>query len=296
MRDDDFGARVPDYKARVEGLMQEFVSERHTSPGHLRDAIHYAVHTQGKRIRPLLTYATAELLKIPVEVADYPAAAVELIHTYSLVHDDLPAMDDDDLRRGRPTVHKKFDEATAILVGDALNTYAFELLTFADTSPDVIVAWTRCLAEAAGAGGMIGGQATDLEGESRTLTITELEGMHRCKSGGLIETSMALITLAGGRGREDSARKLALFGHHIGLAFQIRDDILDVEATTETLGKPQGSDASNNKSTFVSLLGLNEARVRMEDELSQAEDALLSVGSGVEGLNWLSRYITEREF
>ena len=295
MGESNFGARVPDYKARVEGLMHDFVSERLTDSGNLANAIHYAVKTEGKRIRPLLAYATAELLEVPVDVATYPAAAVELIHTYSLVHDDLPAMDDDDLRRGRPTVHKQFDEATAILVGDALNTYAFELLTGADVSPDVIVNWTRCLAGAAGARGMIGGQATDLEGESRTLTLSELEAMHRRKSGALIEASMEMIAQAS-NGEDSTCSKLALFGHHIGLAFQIRDDILDVEATTETLGKPQGSDASNNKSTFVSLLGLNEARVRMGEELNQAEDALSSIGSGVEGLTWLSRYITEREF
>lgn len=293
MTEGDFGARVGDYKTRVEGVMYDFVSERLDTPGKLADATLYALQTEGKRIRPLLAYATAELLDVDMAVADYPAAAVELIHTYSLVHDDLPAMDDDDLRRGKPTVHKKFDEATAILAGDALNTFAFELLGSASVDPAFIAGWTTLLAR--GAGGMIVGQSQDIEGETRTLSLGELEAMHRRKSGALIEASMSLVAACACAG-EDVHSNLSLFGHHIGLAFQIRDDILDVSATTETLGKPQGSDAGNNKSTFVSHLGIDEARQRMNQELGRAEEALSAIPGDTDGLRWLSRYITEREF
>jgi len=266
--------------------------------GRLGDAVNYAIATDGKRIRPLIVYATAELLGVPPTIADHPAAAIELVHIYSLVHDDLPAMDDDDLRRGEPTVHKKFDEATAILVGDALLTLAFELLAESEVEPSLIVEWVRLLSRAAGANGMVAGQSTDLEGEACVLALDELEQMHRQKSGALIETSLSMIyseavTAIAGTGANEADR-LEGFGHHIGLAFQIRDDLLDVEGTTEQLGKRQGSDAVSNKSTFASLLGLETARNRMQQELVAARLQLACFGERAEGLNWIAEYIVSR--
>ena len=292
-----FNDRATTYKTRVEQVMVDFVCAKKLQ-GRLGDAVNYALATEGKRIRPLIVYATAELLDVPSAVADFPAAAIELVHLYSLVHDDLPAMDDDDLRRGEPTVHKKFDEATAILVGDALLTFAFELLAESEVEPSLIVEWVRLLSRAAGANGMVAGQSTDLEGEACVLALDELEQMHRQKSGALIETSLSMIyseavTAIAGTGANEADR-LEGFGHHIGLAFQIRDDLLDVEGTTEQLGKPQGSDAASNKSTFASLLGLETARNRMQQELVAARLQLACFGERAEGLNWIAEYIVSR--
>jgi len=289
---------VSEYRRRVEKIINTFVAER-TGEDMLGEAIKYAAATEGKRIRPLLSYATAEMLGVDLKVADVPATAIEMLHTYSLVHDDLPAMDDDDLRRGRPTVHKQFDEATGILVGDALLTFAFESLATTDVEPVLVKTWVRQLAKAGGGQGMIQGQATDLVGESVQLSLSVLERMHRQKSGALIEASMTMIAAAAGddgSGARKTGEALATFGHHIGLAFQIRDDMLDVEGSTEALGKPQGSDESNNKSTFVTLLGLEGARAKLIEEQRSAEAALQSFGREAEGLKWLSNYIVARNF
>lgn len=289
---------MSEYRRRVEKIINTFVAER-TGEDMLGEAIKYAAATEGKRIRPLLSYATAEMLGVDLKVADVPATAIEMLHTYSLVHDDLPAMDDDDLRRGRPTVHKQFDEATGILVGDALLTFAFESLATTDVEPVLVKTWVRQLAKAGGGQGMIQGQATDLVGESVQLSLSVLERMHRQKSGALIEASMTMIAAAAGddgSGARKTGEALATFGHHIGLAFQIRDDMLDVEGSTEALGKPQGSDESNNKSTFVTLLGLEGARAKLIEEQRSAEAALQSFGREAEGLKWLSNYIVARNF
>jgi geranylgeranyl pyrophosphate synthase len=292
-----FSDRAVDYKARVEQVMVDFVGAKRLQ-GRLGEAVNYAIATDGKRIRPLIVYATAELLGVPLTIADYPAAAIELVHIYSLVHDDLPAMDDDDLRRGEPTVHKQFDEATGILVGDALLTFAFELLAESSVEPSLIVEWVRLLSKAAGANGMIAGQSTDIEGETCVLALDELEQMHRQKSGALIETGLSMVcnevltaTLGGGA---NDASQLQGFGHHIGLAFQIRDDLLDVEGATEQIGKPQGSDAASNKSTFTSLLGVETARNRMHQELAAAQQQLSCFEERAEGLNWIAEYIVSR--
>lgn len=289
-----FQAKVPEYRARVESKMAGFIADCVAPGTRLEEAVRYAVATEGKRIRPLLAYATAELLGFDPDITDYPAAAVELIHTYSLVHDDLPAMDDDDLRRGRPTVHRAFDEATGVLVGDALLTHGFELLATAPVDDWVITAWVRQLAGRAGAAGMIQGQATDLEGETRAMPLAELETMHRRKTGGLIEVSMTMVAIAAG---DTVARqKLEAFAYHLGLAFQIRDDILDVESSTEKLGKPSGSDLELNKSTFVSLLGIDSARRRMQQEYDAAIAVLTELGPGAAGLEWLASYIINRDY
>ena len=273
--------------------MIEFMEQRLPASTTLTEAVRYAVNSEGKRIRPLLAYATAEVLNIDASVADHPAAAIELLHTYSLVHDDLPAMDDDDLRRGRPTVHKVYDEATGVLVGDALLTHSFDLLVSSPVDAEIRSAWVTHLAQRAGVGGMIQGQSTDLEGESRTLTLEELEMMHRQKSGALIEASLTLIAMLA---RDENIEAvLSRFAHHIGLAFQIKDDILDVEAATETLGKPALSDQGNQKSTFVSLLGIDESRERMECEL-QAAFAALDTFHNATPLRWIADYIVKRNY
>ena len=289
----EFKNRAGELKERVEKVLQRFVASRVAGEGKLTEAIRYAAATDGKRIRPLLSYATADLLNVPYAVADIPAAALELLHTYSLVHDDLPAMDDDDLRRGIPTVHKAYDEATAILVGDALHTLAFELLVTGAEYRDIAVGWVQELAKAAGPLGMIQGQATDLEGETRMLNLDELEAMHRKKSGALIEASMVMVAQAAID--EPAALRLSEFSHHIGLAFQICDDVLDIESTTEQLGKPRESDIAKNKSTFVSLLGMNEAKLRMHEEYEQARSVLADLDGDTSGLVWLAEYIVERK-
>lgn len=300
MEQAQFNQRVDAYRERVERVISEFLDDRFGSgtdcSEKLETAVRYAASSSGKRIRALLAYATAEALSLAPDLADRPAAAIELLHIYSLVHDDLPAMDDDDLRRGQPTVHRKFDEATAILVGDALLTYAFEMLSEGETDPALRIRWVSQLARAGGAQGMINGQAIDLEGETRELSFDELQGMHRQKSGALIEASINMVATAG---EPAFSECLNGFGHHIGLAFQIRDDILDVEGTTEELGKPQGSDTDNNKSTFVSLLGLEGAQSVMHQELAAASaqlDRLDAQDQDAEGLRWIADYIINRSY
>ena len=274
--------------------MHQHVNASISPSGRLSDALRYAIATEGKRIRPLLCYASADLCGMPHDMADLPAVAIELVHIYSLVHDDLPAMDNDDLRRGQPTVHKVYDDATAILVGDALQSLAFEVLTSQDVPPEVAVRWVRELSRAAGAVGMVQGQSTDLEGETCSLTLAQLETMHLQKTGAMIDASLQMpLALHPDDGRSALLRR---FGQHIGLAFQIRDDILDVEGSTEDLGKPAGSDEENDKSTFVSLLGLNAAHQRMGDELAQAQGVLDELGEGVEGLRWIADYIVARRY
>ena len=297
MANDDFAARAVDYKTRVEHFLTDFVTARHPTRERLGQALTYAVNSRGKRIRPLLAYAAAEMLALPAAVADYPAAAVEMMHTASLVHDDLPAMDNDDLRRGQPALHKQFDEATAILVGDTLQILAFELLAEADVAPTVVLAWSRHLAASvAGSQGMIQGQMMDIEATGRTLTPAELQAMHRYKSGALIAASMTLIAMAQDTAKHSAIRQFSLFGHHLGLAFQIRDDILDVEATTAQLGKPRNSDAINQKSTYTSQFGLDGARELMAASLAEAEAILGEWGDSANSLKWLTQYIAERRY
>ncbi len=281
------------HRDRVERQISAFMERKIVPDTRFAEAVRYAVRSAGKRIRPLLSYATARAIDVSPSVADFPAASVELVHTYSLIHDDLPAMDDDDLRRGQPTLHRAFDEATAVLVGDALLTQSFELLTEADVDPRVKVDWVRCLAESAGVGGMVQGQAVDLEGESRPLALDELEAMHQRKTGALIGASMLLVARV--TGDAEVEQRLSDFGRHIGLAFQIRDDILDVEGSTELLGKPSGSDVSSNKSTFVSLLGVEASRQRLQRELEQAQSSLDNLVNA-DALRWLADYIVSRSY
>jgi len=256
-------SRVPLYQRRIEEVLARALDIEGGATPRLLEAMRYSTLAGGKRVRPVLVYTTGEALGAPLELLDAAAAAVELIHVYSLVHDDLPAMDDDDLRRGRPTCHRAFDEATAILTGDALQARAFEVLAQApQASATARIEMLRVLANAIGTRGMAGGQAIDLEAVQQTLTEQQLERMHRQKTGALIQASVVLGAVSAGTA--DAAQRVALekFGAEIGLAFQIQDDILDVEGQTDLLGKRAGADADRVKPTYPSVLGLESARAR----------------------------------
>jgi geranylgeranyl pyrophosphate synthase len=254
--------RVPLYQRRIEEVLARALEIPGAATARLHEAMRYSTLAGGKRVRPVLVYATGEALGASLDTLDAAAAAVELIHVYSLVHDDLPAMDDDDLRRGRPTCHRAFDEATAILTGDALQARAFEVLAQAPASiaASARIEMMQVLAVAIGTRGMAGGQAIDLEAVEKVLTLAELERMHRQKTGALIQASVLLGAISAGNG--DAARHAALgkYGIEIGLAFQIQDDILDVEGNTVTLGKRAGADAHRVKPTYPSVIGLDGAR------------------------------------
>ncbi|WP_430536801.1 polyprenyl synthetase family protein [Dyella ginsengisoli] len=263
-------------------------------PAELHRAMRYAVLGGGKRLRPLLVYAAGHALGCDDPALDAPACAVELIHAYSLVHDDLPAMDDDALRRGRPTCHIVFGEAMAILAGDALQALAFELLAKAPVDPATGMAMQRALGRACGAEGMAGGQALDLSAVGRTLSLDELEHMHACKTGALIRASVQLGAMTAGA---DIATLDALdrYAHAVGLAFQVRDDILDVEGESAVIGKTAGKDAAADKPTFPSILGLDASRTRLAQLTDEALAAVSVLESRGELLIELARYAAGRQ-
>ncbi len=264
-------------------------------PRRLHEAMRYATFNGGKRVRPLLVYATGLAASGPLERLDRPACAVELIHSYSLVHDDLPAMDDDDLRRGKPTCHRAFDEATAILVGDALQSLAFELLSSDPQLPaERQLAMVRLLARASGSHGMAGGQALDIGAVGHAMTLPELETMHIHKTGALIRASVRLGALSAGAS-ETRQQALDRYAKAVGLAFQVQDDILDVTAETEVLGKTRGKDQAANKPTYTSLLGLEGAREKAAELVEESLDALECFGSEADHLRHLARYVVERQ-
>ena len=261
-------------------------------------AIKYAVHAGGKRIRPCVMYAAAHSIVDysfeSIELA-HIACTIELIHTYSLIHDDLPAMDDDDMRRGKPSLHKAYDEATAILVGDGLQTKAFELIADApDLSAERKVRMIKILANAAGMAGMVGGQYIDIQATDTDMTLDELQAMHSLKTGALIRASLAMGGIAAGAS-EEQLTALDEYGTHIGLAFQVVDDILDVEGDEETLGKTQGKDIEANKPTYVKLMGLDGAKAEAQRLLQAALEALQDFGDTADHLRLLARYIIERD-
>ena len=263
----------------------------------LYEAIRYSVLGGGKRIRPVLVYASCEAFGVAGSSADAAAGAVELVHAYSLIHDDLPAMDDDDLRRGQPTCHRAFDEATAILAGDALQALAFEWITQAGAlQADTRLRMSTLLARAAGPQGMVGGQAIDLGAVGRQLDQQDLEDMHRRKTGALIRASVQLGALASERADEQQMSALGRYADCIGLAFQVQDDILDVEGQTEVLGKNNGADAARGKPTFPALLGLDGAHQLAMSLCDQAIAALDGFGDPAERLRQLARYMIERQF
>ncbi len=267
------------YKRLVEERLHEAVSGLDT-PRNLAEAMLYSLEAGGKRIRPLLLFAVIEAFGKNPEIGKDAAAAIEMVHTYSLIHDDLPSMDDDDLRRGKPTNHKVFGEATAILAGDALLTLSFGMLARIPDSiapADVKLSLIEGLSNAAGAAGMVGGQVADMEGEGRQLPLEDLEYIHINKTGKLLEYSIiAGAELAGAN--EEQKQILARFAYHIGLAFQIRDDILDVEGSEVVIGKPVGSDKGNNKGTYPAILGMEGAKAALRDHLHQAKKSVSHTG------------------
>ncbi len=286
--------RFDAWRQGVEKTLIQSIPAATTHPEQLHKAIHYTLFNGGKRIRPILVYATGELFGIETGTLDPAAAAVELIHTYSLVHDDLPAMDDDDLRRGKPTCHRAFDEATAILAGDALQTLAFQTLAAAPAVDQVRLEWIRQLGLGSGTEGMIGGQMIDLEAEERSLSDNELRTMHQKKTGALIRSSV-LMGATPANPEASVMATLRQFADSIGLAFQVQDDILDVEGSSETIGKPQGSDLERGKTTFVSLHGVDGAKRELQRLHQQAQEALAPFGERAEGLQQITTFITQRD-
>ena len=282
---------------RVNAALERLFVAPSAELARLYEAMRYSVMNGGKRVRPLLAYAACEALGAAAEQANGAACAVELIHAYSLVHDDLPAMDDDDLRRGQPTTHKAFDEACAILAGDGLQSLAFSALL--DPRLNTLDAETRlrmvaALALAAGPAGMVGGQAIDLGSVGIKLDQTALEFMHRHKTGALIEASVQLGALASGHASADDLQALNIYARAVGLAFQVQDDILDVESDTATLGKRQGADIARDKPTYPALMGLDGAKAYALELRDQALNALQSFDTTADPLRALARYIVER--
>jgi len=294
----DFQSWVSARQSRIEALLEQVLPAQRIVPGRLHSAMRYAVLGAGKRVRPLLAFAAGELAGADVERVTIAGVAVELIHAYSLVHDDLPCMDDDVLRRGKPTCHVEYDEPTALLVGDALQSLAFQLIAeyrLAD-DPNTQLEMVKLLASASGSRGMAGGQAIDLESVGRKLTVPELELMHIHKTGALIRAA----ALLGARcGRELGPERLAhldTFAKLVGLAFQVVDDVLDAEAPTATLGKTAGKDAQQNKPTYVSALGVTESRRFAEELRHDALRALEGFGERALRLRQLADFIVLRKF
>ncbi|MBT8090815.1 MAG: polyprenyl synthetase family protein [Gammaproteobacteria bacterium] len=255
----------------------------------------YAVLNGGKRVRPLLVYAAGECLGVDAALLDAPAVAIELIHAFSLVHDDLPAMDDDDLRRGKPTVHVKYDEATAILAADALQPLAFAVLSQQQAIPAAVrIGLVRLIANACGSTGMTGGQSIDLAAEGNSMSAEALELMYALKTGALIHAAVMSACLL----REDvsaaDTRAIDAFGHAIGVAFQIKDDILDIEGETHVIGKQAGADERLGKATYPGLFGLDRSRRRCDELLDGALQHLERFGDEATPLKWLARFIVER--
>ncbi len=288
-------ATLADWRARVEITLADALPSADVPPNRLHAAMRHAALDGGKRMRPMLVYACGEAFGADADVLDVAAAAVELIHAYSLVHDDLPAMDDDDLRRGKPTVHVAFDEATAILAGDALQSLAFELLASAPAPDAVRVAMLRELATAAGMRGMCGGQALDIDATGRHgTTLDNLQHLHALKTGALLRAAVRMGAIAA-RVDDATAVQLDAFADAFGLAFQIRDDLLDIEGDSATLGKTAGKDVVQDKATFPALLGVEASRARLEALGATMQEALAALGDRATGLAALGRQAIERD-
>lgn len=292
-----FAAALGEYQTRVEAAIERWLPAAETHPARLHQAMRYSALSGGKRIRPVLVFATGDALSIDRTHLDGVAAAVELIHAYSLIHDDLPAMDDDDLRRGQPTCHKAFDEATAILAGDALQALAFYILAHdrnMAADPATRLTMIERLALACGSRGMAGGQAIDLESVGKSLDIAELEDMHIHKTGALIRACVLLAAMNRTDATAAELEGLDRYGKCVGLAFQIRDDILDVEGETEVIGKTRGADLALAKPTYPAILGMEGAKQRARELHDQAMAALTPFDQRADTLRQVSRYIVER--
>jgi farnesyl diphosphate synthase len=295
----DFNTRLTHYQQRVDHALDAFLPNSPAHSHNLIDAMRYSViGGGGKRIRPAMVYVSGEAMGADPAMLDTPACAVEMIHTYSLIHDDLPAMDDDDLRRGQPTCHKAYDEATAILAGDALQAQAFGILAASNLQIDNSrrLEMITLLATASGSDGMAGGQAIDLAAVGHRLSLQELEAMHRVKTGALIRASILLGAMCSAVTTEDELALLGRYADCVGLSFQIQDDILDVVGDTETLGKPKGSDQKMQKPTYPSILGLDASRKLALEQHEQALSHVETLGERAVTLRQLSAYIVERDF
>lgn len=292
------GEAMAYWQKRVNTALDNRLPKDNIQPSRLHQAMRSSVLLGGKRIRPVLVYAVGQCLDADEAILDSPACSVEMIHAYSLIHDDLPAMDDDDLRRGQPTCHIRYGEAMAILAGDALQPLAFQILTplVKNIPAENILKMTEILAEASGSRGMAGGQAIDLEAVGKKLNIAELENMHIHKTGALIRASVQLGALCQPKVTKEQLEALDHYGKYVGLAFQVQDDILDVEASTEVLGKPQGSDAALNKPTYPAILGLPESKALALELHEDAISHLDIFGDNARILRELSAYIIGREY
>lgn len=292
-------ASLPHCQQRVEQFMTDALAIRPITDAKLLEAMRYSLLLGGKRVRPFLVYSVGQMLGASLNDLDGPAAAIECLHTYSLIHDDLPAMDDDDLRRGKPTCHKAFDEATAILAGDALQALAFELLCrhpYQQVSPLAQLELIKQLAIHAGYNGMCGGQAIDLAHTNKSMTLAALENMHQLKTGALIETAVRFGWLCSGKTNQEELSALITYARALGLAFQVQDDILDIEGDTATLGKPQGSDLEANKATYPKLLGLDVAKEKAQSLLAEAKAALSVLPYDTSELSAFAHYVIARSF
>jgi farnesyl diphosphate synthase len=291
-----FAERAPGYRERVEHTLAARLPAAGTRPGTLHAAMRYSVLGGGKRVRPLLCYAAGELLGVDADRLDDAACAVECVHAFSLVHDDLPAMDDDALRRGKPSTHKAFGVAAAILAGDALQTLAFEILA-GDGAGDATarLGMIAILASATGSQGMTGGQAVDLESEGRQIAAADLEALDRDKTGKLIRAAVLMPCCAVPdlpRSRRDA---LDRFAENMGLAFQIKDDVLDIEGEQALTGKTHAADAARGKATYPSLMGLDRAKQRADELYAEALAALEAFGDAAEPLRWMAHSIVQRD-
>ncbi len=297
MSETRFSEWMAQQQQRAERALESALPAATITPARLHEAMRYTTLGGGKRVRPLLAFAAGEVSAAPARTLEAAACAVECIHVYSLVHDDMPCMDDDSLRRGKPTVHVQYDEATALLVGDALQTQAFDILSapglFEDAGRQLRALHT--LAQASGSRGMAGGQAIDLASVGKEITLAELEVMHLHKTGALIRAAVLLGGLAGHLDDEALAQ-LDHYAKCIGLLFQVVDDVLDATADTATLGKTAGKDAANHKPTYVSLLGLAASRTLAAELSKQAEDAIAPLGDRARRLRELAHYIVSRQF
>ena len=286
---------IKNYKKRINSLLDEALPLSNNLST-LNDAMRYAVINGGKRIRPLLIYGSGMCLDIQINKLDIPAISIELLHAFSLVHDDLPSMDNDDLRRGLPTTHKKFSEATAILAADALQILAFELI--ANSRPLSDHEKTKLIlliAKACGSSGMTGGQSIDLASEGKTLNKSELHEMHAMKTGALIHASIMAPFYLMGTSKHDTQKTMSEYGWTLGLAFQIRDDLLDIEETTEVIGKTANSDIKNNKATWPSLFGVKESHKYCDELLAKCLDHLEIFNHKADPLRWLTNYLINRQ-
>ncbi len=286
------------YQKRINQFLAKKLAEQTISEQKLFDAMEYGLLIGGKRMRPYLAYITGEMLAIAPDDVDVIAASIECIHAYSLLHDDLPAMDDDNLRRGKPTCHIAFDEATAILAGDALQTLAFDILAnhpLSDYADKKRIKLIQQLVKASGYQGMCGGQALDLAATDKNINLSELEAIHKLKTGALLQASILMVAECAQNINKDSLYNLTLFAQCIGLAYQVRDDIIDITSSEKELGKPAGSDLAANKSTYPALLGLQGAQQKAEHLYQQALQALANLPYNSDNLTSFANFIVNRK-